>query len=215
MGKALTRYGPQTGSRDFARMLHTPGSENALPGEALMSARRFTSVLCVPVFSVTFAWSADKLDGSVLPAEVKVSGSSPVETAEITPWIHHSMPNAVQEKLIAAFEIAVERVEEVTQCEALFTNLGADAFETLKTGLYFPATPARETKACERSYAQTFVGDAPTWICRRITGYSDEQAAMVVIHEALHHAGLPEKPHDRKAMTSAQINDMVRTSCRL
>ena len=180
-----------------------------------MSARRFATVLCVLVFSVTFAWSADELETSVLAAEVGVSVSAPSPTPEITPWIHPSMPSAVQEKLTAAFEIAVERVNEVPQCEALFSNLGADPFETLKTGLYFPASPARETKACKRSYAQTFVGDAPTWICRRITGYSDEQAAMVVIHEALHHAGLPEKPHDRKAMTSAQINDLVRANCNL
>jgi hypothetical protein len=215
MGKAITHHGLQIGTRESARMLHAPRSENALPEEALMSARRFAIVLCVVTFSATFAWSADEIETSVLAAEVAVSSSSPGKTTDITPWIHPSMPSAVQKKLTVAFEIAVQRVEEVPQCEALFTKLGADAFETLKTGLYFPATPARETNACKRSYAQTFVGDAPTWICRRITGYSDEQAAMVVIHEALHHAGLPEKPHDRKAMTSAQINDMVRANCRL
>jgi len=215
MGQALKRNGPQIGSRESARMPHAVRSENALPGEALMSARRFAIVLCVVTFSATFAWLADELYTSVLAAEVEVSSSLLEETTKITPWIHPSVPSAVQEKLTTAFEIAVERVKEVPQCEALFTKLGADAFETLKTGLYFPATPARETRGCKRSYAQTFVGDAPTWICRRITSYSDEQAAMVVIHEALHHAGLPEKPHDKKAMTSAQINDMVRSNCKL
>ena len=63
--------------------------------------------------------------------------------------------------------------------------------------------------------AQTYVGDAPTWICRRVTSYSDEQAALVVIHEALHHAGLTEKPHDRNAMSSGAINKMVGKSCNL
>jgi hypothetical protein len=180
-----------------------------------MPARRSAAVLCFVVLSVSVARAADEVDTSVLSTEGELASAAAVQSPEITPWIHPSMPSAVEEKLTAAFEVAIKRVAEVPQCEALFTNLGADPFETLKTGLYFPATPARETSACKRSCAQTFVGDAPTWICRRITGYTDEQAAMVVIHEALHHAGLPEKPHDRKAMTSAEINDMVRTNCRL
>jgi len=49
----------------------------------------------------------------------------------------------------------------------------------------------------------------------KIVDLLTEQAAMVVIHEALHHAGLPERPHDKKAMTSGQINDMVREACGL
>ena len=125
------------------------------------------------------------------------------------------MPPSLERKLNAAFEIAVQRVTEVQACSDLFTKLDADAVETLKTGLYFPASPARETSECRRSMAQTYVGDAPTWICRRVTSYSDEQAALVVIHEALHHAGLTEKPRDRKAMSSGAINTMVGKSCSL
>jgi hypothetical protein len=125
------------------------------------------------------------------------------------------MPSALEKKLRAAFEIAVQRVTEVPACSDLFAKLEADGVETLKTGLYFPASPARETSVCQRSMAQTFVGDAPTWICRNVLSYSDERAAVVVIHEALHHAGLTEKPRDRKAMSSGAINTMVGKSCNL
>jgi len=37
---------------------------------------------------------------------------------------------------------------------------------------------------------------------------------MFVVHEALNHAGLSEKPLDRRAMTSLQINSMVAKNCR-
>ena len=141
--------------------------------------------------------------------------ASATTLAEIEPWIHPSMPDSVRNKLEVAFQLALGRVATSRQCANLFVQLGADPFETLKTGLYFPANAVRESSVCGRSFAQTNVGTAPTWICRRITSYSDEQIAMVIIHEALHHAGLPEKPYDKKAMTSGQINDMVCDACDL
>jgi hypothetical protein len=82
--------------------------------------------------------------------------------------------------------------------------------ETLKTGLYFPASLPIETSICRRSLAQSYVGGAPTWVCRRVWSLSDEHVALVVIHEALHHAGLTEKPQDRNAMSSGEINTLVR-----
>jgi len=38
---------------------------------------------------------------------------------------------------------------------------------------------------------------------------------MVIIHEALHHAGLTEYPQDPNGMTSNQINGMVAEQCGL
>jgi hypothetical protein len=39
--------------------------------------------------------------------------------------------------------------------------------------------------------------------------------AMALIHEALHHAGLPEYPQKREAMLSGEINNLVMRSCDL
>jgi hypothetical protein len=146
-----------------------------------------------------------------LPRGVPVSTAS---TEMAAPWIHPLMPAPVRDKIKTAFAIAVARVTAVPECADLFSRLGADAMETLKTGLYFPASLPKETSICRRSMAQTYVGGAPTWICRRISSYSDEHVALVVIHEALHHAGLTEKPQDRNAMSSGEINTMVRRECR-
>lgn len=183
-----------------------------------MGAKRIMVGFCVVASSVMSVWAGDAVDASIATPVGDAAGNSLPSLAALTdnePWIHPSMPEAIRNKLDTAFDIAIERVSTTPQCAGLFEALGADPLETLKTGLYFPANPARETSACRRSFAQTYVGEAPTWICRRITSYSDEQAAMVVIHEALHHAGLPEKPHDKKAMSSGQINDLVEKSCNL
>ena len=134
-------------------------------------------------------------------------------TAPVTPWIHPSMPSPVRDKLETAFSIAVERVNSVPECKELFTLLGVEATDTLKSVLYYPASPARETSVCRRSVAQTRVGGPRTWICRSVAAYPDDRVARVVIHEALHNAGLNEKPHDHRAMSSGDIDRLVKKRC--
>jgi len=229
MGQATHHNGPQSSHRELARSLTRAQSTrliarrftDASSREVIMGAKRFTTILFVLVSSIRLVSAGEAVDVSLpaIGASTATTSSSVAATVTgidaIEPWIHPSMPDAIRNKLDTAFDIAIERVSTTPECAGLFEALGADPFETLKTGLYFPANPARETSACRRSFAQTYVGEAPTWICRRITSYSDEQAAMVVIHEALHHAGLPERPHDKKAMSSGQINDLVEKSCNL
>ena len=43
---------------------------------------------------------------------------------------------------------------------------------------------------CRGTSAYTLFGGGPIWVCRDFSRLSDTQAAMVIIHEALHHAGL-------------------------
>jgi hypothetical protein len=94
----------------------------------------------------------------------------------------------------------------------------------LSSGLYFPVDSyQREVEVCGRNaavnsggaknLAYTNVGGAPTWVCRHFGRVSTETAAVAVIHEALHHAGLTEWPHDRLAMTSPEITEMVESAC--
>ncbi len=177
-----------------------------------MEARVFVVVCAIGVSAAAGAGEPESIVAASLTGS---SGAVTASAQEIHPWIHPSMPEPVKRKLESAFEIAVQRVTHVPQCAELFTRLGADPLEMLRTGLYFPASPARETSRCRRAMAQTYVGDAPTWICRRVTSYSNERVAVVVLHEALHHAGLTERPHDADAMTSGAINSMVASNCGL
>jgi hypothetical protein len=68
---------------------------------------------------------------------------------------------------------------------------------------------------CRRACAVTAVGKRPVKLCRHFAQLSDSHAAMIVIHEALHLAGLTEYPHDPDAMSGVAINRMVTEACDL
>ena len=142
----------------------------------------------------------------------------------VEPRIYPTMPERLRAKLEAGFELALARVREVDSCRELFARLGADGLETLATGVYFPVESyRREIEVCGHydalgsfgasNLAFTFVGGSRTFLCRRFAWVSTEVAAAVVIHEALHHAGLTEQPYDRLAMSSTEITDMVEAAC--
>ena len=193
-----------------------------------MKARLIVGCVCVVLISAGGSWAGDIVEASGIGAPAAVEAVAVTVAAgdqePIKPWIHRSMPNRVSARLEAGFELAVDRVREVETCSELFSRLGADGLETLASGLYFPVDSyRREIEACGRNaaansrgaenLAYTTVGGAPTFICRNFVQVSTETAAVAVIHEALHHAGLTERPLDRMAMSSIEITEMVKTAC--
>jgi hypothetical protein len=174
---------------------------------------------CVVVISTGDPWAADRLEapGSMTSAAVTtaIATAAAERDSAIDPYIDPKIPDPVQEKLHAAVALAAARIEEVEECNDLFAKLGADGLEMLSTTLFFPARALnRRDGVCRRAATYTTVGGKSTFVCPEFSSLSDERAAMYVIHEALHHAGLSEKPLDRRAMTSLQINTMVSTKCR-
>jgi hypothetical protein len=119
----------------------------------------------------------------------------------------------LMEKLRAAFNTALERVQEIPECGALFAELNADGVEMLTTALYTPTHPFDEQSLCQSAAAFTWVGGVHTRLCRRFASLSEERAAMTLIHEALHHAGLTEEPMDPNGMTAREIDGMVSDAC--
>jgi hypothetical protein len=132
----------------------------------------------------------------------------------VAPVIAGSMPGTVADKLRAAFDLAVDRVRDVPDCSALFTDLRSDGIGMLASTLYIPAHPLNEESVCRRGAAAfTIVGASQTWVCRRFSALSLERAAMTVIHEALHHGGLTEAPLDPDAVNAREIDTMVARAC--
>jgi hypothetical protein len=203
------------GRSSFDGRWSTPASSR----EAVMTTRSFVALVIISAIWTTasVAGEAEPVRG-VVPASAATAESDQVRpeeqhALEVNPWVHPSMPENVQAKLAVAFQMAVERVQEVEECGAMFAELGVDGVETLSNALYFPADPYKETTRCSGAAAYTYVGDRPTRLCCRFTTLSDEWAATIVVHEALHGAGLTEKPHDPKAKSSGAINKMVRRAC--
>ena len=96
----------------------------------------------------------------------------------------------------------------------MFASLGADGIEALNATLYFPIdNPIRRRDFCQRFLTYTYVGASATWVCPDFKRLPVERAALVLIHEALHHAGLTEYPVDPDAMSSLAIDKMVKRNC--
>jgi hypothetical protein len=193
-----------------------------------MKAELAVAFVGLAMMAISDSWAGDMVEASGGTAPGAAAAAAVIESADqsltIEPWIHSSMPNRVRAKLEAGFELAVQRVREVEACGDLFTALGADGLEVLASGLYLPVDSyLREVDVCGRNsaaisrggdvLAYTKVGSAPTWICRHFARVSTETAAIAVIHEALHHAGLPEWPLDRTAMSSVEITKLVTDAC--
>lgn len=124
------------------------------------------------------------------------------------------VPN--RRKISNAFDLALEKVREVPECGEMFAGLGSEATDALGRIVFLPVGKAQARDGvCRGSSAYTLVGGGPIWVCRDFKRLSDAQAAMIIIHEALHHAGLTEYPKDEDAMTSRDINFVVKEQCGL
>jgi hypothetical protein len=125
------------------------------------------------------------------------------------------MPSATLQKLEAAFEIATFSLDRVERCRDLFGQLGADGLELLGTARYRIASASEEAMICGRATAFTSIGLPIVTLCRNFSRHSDPDAAAIILHEALHQAGLGESPVDRDALTSTEITNVVLAECRL
>ena len=177
-------------------------------------------VLCVGVLVavVSTAWADDAVEtvDGVSARDATVVAESSGQQLSFGPKINAKMSAKNRDQLVVGFQVALDKLREVPECSELFTELGADGIDTLGKVYYFPIG-YHEAKAdvCHGTVAYTMVGGGPTWVCRDFWRLSDDEAAMIIIHEALHHAGLPERPADPDAMTSAGINRMVIKNCGL
>jgi hypothetical protein len=184
-------------------------------------------VLLCAAFLVTMipsSWASDSTEPGAANAVVATATTTAVRAVSVDggtqaickPTISSKVSAKNRRKFLDAFGVAVERVHEVPECRQLFTDLGADGMSTLDMIVVLPIGRAQaQGGVCRGTSAYTLVGGGPIWVCRDFSRLSDTQAAMVIIHEALHHAGLSEYPQDPDAMTSTLINQMVMKKCGL
>jgi len=170
-----------------------------------MKARLWMALVGVLIVSGSLAEASDTSAPQAMGAKGDVKGTIPM-TSMFT-------SEKAAEKLRAAFAVAVERVGEIPQCGGLFAELGADGSEMLTTTIYMPTHPFDEQSLCQNAAAFTWVGSVYTRLCRGFSSLSEERAAMTLIHEALHHAGLTEKPMDPDGMSAREIDNMVDDAC--
>ena len=64
-----------------------------------------------------------------------------------------------------------------------------------------------------RRQIQMRVGQPVTFLCPTFAFLKRTEAATVLIHEALHYAGLPEQPSDPHALSPLAISSIVAGHC--
>ena len=130
------------------------------------------------------------------------------------PSIHREIPNyLVNRQLQAAFHDALKRIRGLESCRGLFEHLGADGFEVLSDTTYIYGETGSFRSVCDAACAFTTVGGSMVGLCAQFGRIPVADAAQVLIHEALHNAGLTEQPSDPDGLAPDQIDEMVVHAC--
>ena len=179
-----------------------------------MKARLWAIGVGIVLGSVNVVGASDAV-ADVVPAGTEMGAEAVVSSVaeNVLPKTAMITSEKMIEKLSASFSVALERVRTIPQCAGLFSELDADGVEMLTTTLYMATHKMDEQSICQTAAAFTWVGGVHTRVCRRFSSLSEERAAMTLIHEALHHAGLTEQPTDPTAMTAREIDGMVGDAC--
>ena len=118
--------------------------------------------------------------------------------------------------LRAAYSSAMKRLDGDASCRALFDELNLDGLQALSRNHYQPAQSVPEKSHCLGGVAAaTGVGLSQVLICERFKTLPRPSKVAVLIHEALHTAGLNEAPYDPRGKTSREITQMVKKACSL
>ena len=116
----------------------------------------------------------------------------------------------------AAFETAVQRLQEQKTCRYLFRSLYMNGVDALTDTRYEPARRNDDRRICQGGIsAITSIGGDTTRLCEHFTTLPQNDKVAILIHEALHAAGLGEAPYHPEAPTSRELTDIVKTACAL
>lgn len=119
------------------------------------------------------------------------------------------------QKVSDGSSLAQSRLCDTQTCAQLFQNLGTNGVDMINGTNYLDG---RSTSTCMQHpdwAAWTNVGDCNVYLCDAFTTLSQSGAATILIHEALHDAGMSENPPDPCGLTSSEINDLVQSNCDL
>jgi hypothetical protein len=130
------------------------------------------------------------------------------------PLLDPGLPEPVAATLGRGLPVVEERLRKYESCRALFARLGSDAAAALERASYHPASAEQERRDCRPDvFALTTVGGSAITLCRRFAHLSAQQAATILLHEALHVAGQAEYPAAPAAPDSLAITGMVMKGC--
>ena len=162
-----------------------------------------------------FAGGLESIDGAISTQPTNKAEKASFEELIEAPRISGTLYPKIHNKLQQAFPLAIDHVRNNPECQALFTELGADGLEKLSTTSYRQSSVMMERTLCRGGVSAMTVVECPqVRLCKRFASLGTVQAATTLIHEALHFAGMSEWPKDPQGLEPTEINKMVRKACR-
>jgi hypothetical protein len=151
---------------------------------------------------------ASRLERQQAPEQIKASPRKP--------QIGRGFSEKDAFALRLAYKGAIKRLAKDESCRALFDNLNLNGLQALGQSRYQPVRSAAERAYCARGvHAYTVVGRDQIVICRHFHTLDQRTKEGVLIHEALHTAGMSEAPHDPHGETPEEITEIVERACSL
>ncbi len=133
-----------------------------------------------------------------------------------SPKILSGFTSTERMSLTVAYGSAAKKIRNLPSCSALFDNLALDGMEALHRTYYEPATTPSDRALCvQGAVALSGLGGRRTRLCDSFKTHSRRDQAAHLIHEALHVAGMSEKPVDPNGLTPHEITVLVKAACRL
>lgn len=142
--------------------------------------------------------------------------TSATAAATRSPKILSGFTSSERLSLTLAFGVATTKIRRQPSCNALFEELDLGGLEALNRTYYEPAATPSDLALCARgAVALSGLGGRRTRLCGSFNTHSRRDQAAHLIHEALHIAGLSEKPIDPDGLTAHEITVLVKSACRL
>jgi hypothetical protein len=132
---------------------------------------------------------------------------------ELAPRIVGALPAKVRHRLVAGFRLATAKLRASASCQSLFAPLSADPLRVLTATSY--VYPGDAGLCTAGAAAFTSLTGTRTRLCQAFGELETTTAAGLLIHEALHQAGLPERPAYPTGPTAREINLRVTSNCGL
>jgi hypothetical protein len=143
-------------------------------------------------------------------------GSRPGPSAQPLALERERLDPKVRSLLAAASRVAHSSLASAPACRALFAERAADGQAVLARTRYVQAADEELTVCRERNAAAyTFLWSQRVVLCPGFASLARQKAAVLLIHEGLHQAGMSERPLDPHALESFDIHELVRRRCRL
>ena len=202
-------------------------------GASAVAADRNTAASSSPKLAVPGAvipgfrrreWMTDPLEmfrlysarGLIDPA-LTLESLRPGSAAAVQPITARHVDPLARRQLASAFPLALQRLDESPSCRALYERLGTDGLLVLSTTVYLSPVSTEAERLCgaHDAVAYTRTAQQTTIICPTFARLPRSRAAVTLLHEALHYAGLPERPADPAALSTLEISALVQDRCGL